>query len=104
MTNLEALQLGLFPGLADSLQQRAEGCGNMAWDGLFQGVIVARQAFYATTALSLICGVGACLASGKTRAVALAATSISGLLAVVAGGTLYQRVSVVQSIVNEMRL
>lgn len=104
MSNIEAVQLAFIPGIAESLQKRADNAGNMAWSGLFLGVTIARNGFYVSSAVYLIGAIGATISSkgSWTRALSF---SLSGLGLVGAGLTgkrLYDEVVRIQGLLNRV--
>jgi|GEM_PF-4058758 len=46
VSNFQLLALAFIPGVAESNNAQAIGAGNMAWNGLFIGVINNRNASY----------------------------------------------------------
>jgi hypothetical protein len=104
MSNVEAVQMAFIPGIADSLKRRADASGNMAWKGLFLGVIFARNGFYVSSAVSLIGAIGARISSKGSwiRAVSFTVSGLGVISAGLAGKRLYDQVVRIQGIINQI--
>ncbi len=100
----ELLALAFIPGVAESNKAKANQAANMAWDGLFTGVINARNTSYIALAISVICAIGALLITPATFGAGMVigslalASATSGTLCIASLAKLHKSVKNVQNV------
>jgi hypothetical protein len=86
MSNTQAAQLALVPGRAEAGETLATNRGNMAWNGIFRGVKIARNLTYIASAVTTIGVIGSLFSKNSptqkkvfkaTAAIGIGATALA---------------------------